>query len=190
MAGIDVYMAFQFVKRLTTPFEQTEAFKLGLIDKNGISVKKPQTADEKNAYSLFDRVIFNIKRLIAKAPGGESKIANIAAAMYLMKEQDNLHNKVPTDSELWFNITQIQKNITEQLVHDIDYLIEDEGGGTPANATGSAVVGTGNDPVHWGKRQAGRPRQVGRYINAVQYLKRRTKTNAHSSGTNKGNTSS
>ena len=37
---MDLFMVYQFVKRLTTPWDQTEAFKLGLIDANGKKLKK------------------------------------------------------------------------------------------------------------------------------------------------------
>ena len=43
----DTYMIYQVLKRLTTPFEETKAFELGLIDKNGKLLKKPKTTDEK-----------------------------------------------------------------------------------------------------------------------------------------------
>ena len=36
MANVaDTYMIYQVLKRLTTPFEETKAFELGLIDKDG-----------------------------------------------------------------------------------------------------------------------------------------------------------
>ena len=41
MANVaDTYMIYQVLKRLTTPFEETKAFELGLIDKNGKLLKK------------------------------------------------------------------------------------------------------------------------------------------------------
>ena len=54
----DTYLIYQVLKRLTTPFEETEAFELGLIDKNGKLIKKPKDSKEKNAYTLFDRFYF------------------------------------------------------------------------------------------------------------------------------------
>ena len=31
----DLYYSFRFVKLLTTPWEETDAYKLGIIDENG-----------------------------------------------------------------------------------------------------------------------------------------------------------
>lgn len=60
MANVaDTYMIYQVLKRLTTPFNETKAFELGLIDKNGKLLKKPKTQEERKAYNYFDRFIFN-----------------------------------------------------------------------------------------------------------------------------------
>ena len=47
----DTYMIYQVLKRLTTPFEETKAFELGILDKDGKFLKKPKTREEKEAYS-------------------------------------------------------------------------------------------------------------------------------------------
>ena len=52
---MDLLYLYQFIKRLTTPFDKTEAFKLGIIDKDGNVLRKRKTlstAEEKNAYTL------------------------------------------------------------------------------------------------------------------------------------------
>ena len=45
--AIDLFVTYRFLKLLTTPFQKTEAFKLGIIDENGNrimqkGIKKPQ----------------------------------------------------------------------------------------------------------------------------------------------------
>ena len=72
----DLVYTFRFLTLLVTPFEKTEAFKLGLVDEKGKKLKKAQSADEKNAYTPFHRLVFNIKRLMSKVPGGASSIAS------------------------------------------------------------------------------------------------------------------
>ena len=57
----DTYMIYQVLKRLTTPFEDSKAFELGLIDKDGKFLKKAKSKEEKDAYTYFDRFIFNLK---------------------------------------------------------------------------------------------------------------------------------
>ena len=52
MANVaDTYMIYQVLKRLTTPFNETKAFELGLIDKDGKLLKKAKTKDEENESS-------------------------------------------------------------------------------------------------------------------------------------------
>ena len=62
---------------LVTPFENTEAYKLNIIDKNGKVLRKARTlstAKEKDNYTLLHRFVFNLKRLINFIPGGKSKL--------------------------------------------------------------------------------------------------------------------
>jgi hypothetical protein len=86
----DLVYTLRFLRLLTTKFEDTTAFKLGLIDKEGKKLKSPETSDERSAYNMFHRLVFNLKKLLAKVPGGSSKLASYAAALFLIKEQLNL----------------------------------------------------------------------------------------------------
>ena len=89
----DTVYTLRFLRLLTTPWEETTAFKLGLIDDKGDKLKKPFTEKEKSAYNYFHRLVFNIKKLINKVPGGKSKIASYASALYLIKEKLELSDK-------------------------------------------------------------------------------------------------
>ena len=82
----DLVYTLRFLRLLTTKFEDTTAFKLGLIDKDGKKLRSPKTNEEKSAYNTFHRLVFNLKKLIAKVPGGGSKLASYASALYLIKE--------------------------------------------------------------------------------------------------------
>lgn len=90
MSGaIDVFIAYQFVKMLTTPWEKTDAYKLGIIDENGVILKKQrelETTQEKKAYTVFHRLVWNIKKLLEKIPAAKTRIASFAAALWLLKE--------------------------------------------------------------------------------------------------------
>lgn len=81
----DTIYAFRFLKLLTTPFEKTEAFKLGVIDKKGKKLKKPETNEEKSAYTLFHRLVFNIKKII---PG--KGLGSYAAALFLLRNHTEM----------------------------------------------------------------------------------------------------
>lgn len=77
---------------LTTPFEDTDAYKLGIIDEKGyrIKSKKVSTSEEKSAFTTFHRLVFNIKKLLEKLPGGQSRLASYASALFLLKEKYEL----------------------------------------------------------------------------------------------------
>ena len=77
----NIYFVYQFLKKLVTPFEKTKAFELGIIDEKGKILKRRRdlkTKDEKEAYTLSDTLIWNIKKLLGKVPGGQSRIASYA----------------------------------------------------------------------------------------------------------------
>lgn len=63
-----------------------DAFRLGLIDKDGKAIRKPRTTEEKSAFTSFHRLVFNLKRLLSQIPLGRTRIASYAAALYLLKE--------------------------------------------------------------------------------------------------------
>ena len=89
--AFNIATAFFFIKKMATPFEKTKAFKLGIIDKKGKVLKKMkelETEEEKKAYTLLDRVIWNIKKLMSFIPGGGSMIAGVAAATALLMKEE------------------------------------------------------------------------------------------------------
>jgi len=89
----DVIYAFKFLRTLTKPWNKMKAFELGIIDKDGKVLKKGkelETSEEKSAYTIFHRLVFNVKRLIGKVPGGKSTLGSYAAALYLIKEHTEL----------------------------------------------------------------------------------------------------
>ena len=61
-----------------------------------------KTKDEKEAYTLSDTLIWNIKKLMGKIPGGQSRIASYAAALFLIKEQHGDYKVTDEELELQF----------------------------------------------------------------------------------------
>lgn len=105
---VDLFLVYQFVRRLATPFEKWDAYKLGIIDKDGNVLRKRKTlktSKEENAWGLYDIMLANIKKLLGKVPGGSSKLASYAAALFLIKEykhftDESLLNEDMDESEL------------------------------------------------------------------------------------------
>ena len=59
ISGIgNIYFVYQFIKKLVTPFEKTDAFKLGIIDKNGKILKKRRDLEGKEKEAYTARVVF------------------------------------------------------------------------------------------------------------------------------------
>jgi hypothetical protein len=142
---VDLILIYQFLKRLTTPFNKTEAYNLGLIDEKGKRTnKKIETKEEEEAYGYFDRLVFNIKRLIEKVPGGSSRLGSYAAALFLIRESVDT-KKNYTEEELVEGWMTAMDELEKSTGKTLNELMED----APANATGASVAGTGDDPVHW-----------------------------------------
>ena len=89
----DLAYTLRFLRLLTTKFEDTTAYKLGIIDEKGDKLRSPKTGDEKSAYNAFHRLVFNLKKLLAKVPGGSSKFASYVSALFLIKEHLELSDK-------------------------------------------------------------------------------------------------
>jgi len=128
--GADLVYTFRFLRLLTTPFEKTRAFELGIIDKDGKRDKKGvpyiDTPEKKSAYTAFHRIVFNIKKLLAKAPGGSSKIASYAAALFLIKENYNV-----SDKNLDKILKELDVDVSDFLNENMNWLILKDGSITP-----------------------------------------------------------
>ena len=87
---IDALVAYRVLKILVTPFNKTKAFELGIIDAKGkvlIKSRNIETAEQRNAYTLLIRFVFNLKKLLGKV-GIRGPIGTAAAAaLAFFKEQ-------------------------------------------------------------------------------------------------------
>jgi hypothetical protein len=93
--AIDLFVTYRFLKLLTTPFTKMDAFKYGIIDKDGNRIKKENsdevavdltTSQLKNSYTILHKLVFNIKKIFAKVPGLRTKVGTYAAALFLLKD--------------------------------------------------------------------------------------------------------
>jgi len=88
--AVDLVITYRVVKLLVTPFEKQEAFKFGIIDKDGNVLKKfrkLKTEKERKAYTMLHRFVFNLKRIL-KRVGLGSKLASFAVALGLLIKED------------------------------------------------------------------------------------------------------
>lgn len=94
--AVSLFMVYQFLKRLVTPFNQWPAYHAEVIDERGNIILKARDRhklDQKRSFSKFDLLALKIKRLLEKVPGGRTRLASYAAALYLIKEEWN-HNNI------------------------------------------------------------------------------------------------
>ena len=81
-------IALQLLTMLCTPFSEFPAYKTGVIDDKGNYLVRPEyrTLEQRKSIGYLDRLIINVKKLINKLPGGENKIKNVVAGMFLIRE--------------------------------------------------------------------------------------------------------
>ena len=112
--GADLYFVFRFLRLLTMKYERTDAYKYGIIDKKGKPLKKSselETVDEKASYTMLHRLVFKVRRLIEKVPVlGKSILLNYAAALFLLKEQDN--------KRIWTDENYMERELNKFLESD------------------------------------------------------------------------
>ena len=91
----DTVYAFRFIRMMVMDWKNWDAYKEGIIDENGKRIRevKLDTDSKRSAYTPFVRLVANIKRLVAKIPGGGSKLGSFASALFLIKEKANLSEK-------------------------------------------------------------------------------------------------
>jgi hypothetical protein len=129
--AIDLFVTYRFIKLLVTPFEKTPAYKLGIIDKDGQRVMQKtvsrgmqptqlKTDEEKSAYTVLHKLVFNIKKIFGKVPGLRTKLGTYAAALFLLKDTFKEHVEDPDVFEKEF-----MKYLKEEG-YEIDNTISEE----------------------------------------------------------------
>ena len=127
--AIDLFVTYRFLKLLTTPFEKVDAYKFGIIDKQGNRIKKPNstkpavelsTTELKNSYTILHKLVFNIKKIFAKVPGLRSKVGTYAAALFLLKDTFKESAEDPNTFEKQF------LNYLEEQGIELDGSIDEE----------------------------------------------------------------
>jgi hypothetical protein len=153
---IDNLIAYKILTMLVKPFEETEAFRLGIIDakgKNLIKVSKFTSTKQHDAYTYLNRLVFNMKKIINRLPGGESKLKSTIAALWLIKEYHESGNRTTALMEEKYlrlleklenhNLILVEEEIAVKKFNEGK--LEEDGVVTVANVTGAAV--STNEPV-------------------------------------------
>jgi hypothetical protein len=148
---VDLFLVFNFIKRLVSPFTKWEAYKEGIIDEKGnLLIKRKDFVknSQKAAFGIFDQMILNLKKLLGKLPGGQTKLASYASALWLIREQQRIEatnylteESVEEDLEIALErfLSENETLIAEAAKREIDE--------EPANAVGGGnIAGLGIGP--------------------------------------------
>ena len=109
--GADLYFVFRFLRLLTMDYKKTDAYKFKIIDSKGKALRKSadlESTKEKASYTMLHRMVFKIRRLMEKIPGG--RFVNYAAALFLLKEQK--------DVRIWTDDIYMKTKLLEFLETD------------------------------------------------------------------------
>lgn len=151
---VDNLIAYRILSMLVTPFIDSKAFKLGIIDAKGNNLRKTstlKTSEERDAYTYLNRLVFNMKKILAKLPGGDSKLKSIIAALFLVKEYyENGDKTMSLMEEKYLRVLDKVNSGVSLVEEEIlvtrfleNAIVEEDGGGTaaaaPANVTGDKV---------------------------------------------------
>ena len=157
---IDSLITFRILNMLVTPFENTEAFRLGIVDAKGKEIKPMRdlnTVEERDAYTLLHRLVFRLKRIINKVPIENKKLVSLAAAYSLVreelnngKESMNLEEKFlkRLDEDLTKELQEINQAMDKSKIFTFKQFNEEVGAAVAANnamAT-AGVAGLDTDP--------------------------------------------
>tara|TARA_X000001382_G_scaffold92114_1_gene66640 strand:- start:5 stop:568 length:564 start_codon:yes stop_codon:yes gene_type:complete len=98
---IDAVIAYRVLKLLVTPFNKTQAYKMGIVDDKGkVLIKskdflKTFSSQElpkaRKAYTMLIRFVFNLKRLLSKV-GVRGPLSTAAAAAIAFFKEENGQN--------------------------------------------------------------------------------------------------
>jgi len=164
---VDSVIAYRILKLLVTPFDKTDAFKLGIIDDKGnelIKMRDLNTVQERDAYTLLHRLVYRLKKIIEKVPIANKQFVSLAAAYSLIREALD-EGKEPIDLEYKY-INKVKSELNEELVLVEEYLNErkiftfkqfsEEGEGAVAANNAAAtpgIAGLPPDEVAIGKKR-------------------------------------
>ena len=138
---LDTLAALRVAYILVTPIENTEAYKLGLLDISGKTIRKAETSEEKNSTSALHRLVWNLKRIIGLIPGGKTRIGSLAAAYLLMREAvENNWTEERLTEETLTRFNDLCESECMELDLIMDKLIEDINEDAPANSSGVPVA--------------------------------------------------
>lgn len=118
---IDAAVVLLIIKKLIAPITQSNAYKLGLVNSNGMVVRVPENDKEKASLTILDRFCFKLKRLLG------TRLVSLNDFLYV-QTTPSVYNQLQPSGNLQqrAEIIRISKDVTrlqEQYGCDREYLI-------------------------------------------------------------------
>ena len=97
MVRENLMLTYQFVKRLTTPFNEWPSYNTGVHDESGnlLVLEGQRTEVQEQSFNKFDLISLRLKKILESIPEGNTRLASYAAAMMIVKE--NWEDKSESD---------------------------------------------------------------------------------------------
>ena len=153
----DAVVGYRILRLLSTPIEKSDAYRLGIIDKDGNKLKDPIGSQEMDSYSLLQRFVFKVQKALMKSPDRNAKrLLTFAAALAILREYKETDEE---DVELMLEVFMEDENVKKQAEllengllsfknYNIDEMMSAGGGGIAGIGTGPAdQKEPGRDPV-------------------------------------------
>lgn len=141
---VDNVITARIIYLFVQPFEKWDAFKYGIIDKNGIILRKASSlriSAEKDSWSMLHRFVSRLKRMLATIPTGRSMLTSVAAVYMLIREgvTDETDGLEEMFAECY---NSLLNNNDQQLMEAVIKVYEEEGGiaNTTANIPAGPVI--------------------------------------------------
>lgn len=147
---LDRQYALRILKMLSTDFKNMDAYKQGIIDKNGNVLKKSyqlKSQDERKAYTYLDRLVVILKKAIIKAEkrGDYTLTKALSPALFVVREQLESGSRATVNVEGKYEaLLNLDVTLAEEEIA-VKKFLEEEGegaavGGAPTNNTAGASV--------------------------------------------------
>ena len=147
-SAVDLFLTYRFIKLLVTPWKKTDAFEAGVIDNKGklLITGSDQTSAQRKTYGPFQKLVFNLKRILEKVPFGKGMIKSYVAALFLLREETDMAEedilKVLEDLgyDTSINLNEEFKELNEGQ-HILNHDLQESNKGTIVNLNSIEPVG-------------------------------------------------
>lgn len=141
---VDALITYRILRLLTTPFDQQDAYRLGIIDKHGNRLKRENelnSTEEQEAYSLLHRMVFRLKRIIERVPLENKNFLSFATAVALVREgveyEEDILEELFYMSQEREDVKQLAEELETKKIKSFSQYMEEMG------VAGGGVAGIG-----------------------------------------------